>query len=168
MEKSSKAEEKRVPRIKELMKREGIKQVDLADDLGMEPQNFSRILRTGKVSEKTCKKIVNLYPEYQLEWLLGYSDSMTQTEELKSLIHNKVDSAEALNQLIILTSDDICKREGLQRPFIKFLPDFTEIQSMIRDYTELVISDYLKNRDHSRIWNRIDKNWERISEKSQK
>lgn len=84
MEKSSFPENKRVTRIKKILELENISQKDLADRLidprtgnSMEPQNFSRIMISGKVTEKTCKKIVAVYPKYRLEWLLGYDDSMT-------------------------------------------------------------------------------------------
>ena len=91
MEKSSNAENKRVTRIKKILENEQIKQKDLADALDMEPQNFSRFMISGKVSEKTCRKIVALYPKYRIEWLLGYDDFMTLedlidgTQRLKDL-----------------------------------------------------------------------------------
>lgn len=93
MEKSSNAENKRVTRIKIILEREHITQQDLADSLDppMEPQNLSRIMRTGKVTEKTCRKIVAVYPKYRIEWLLGYDDYMTiedlidGTQRLKDL-----------------------------------------------------------------------------------
>ena len=80
MGKSSFSENVRVERIKILLKREGIFQKDLAYDLEMEPQNFSRCMRSGKISEKTCRKIVKLFPEYRIEWLLGDDDFMTDIE----------------------------------------------------------------------------------------
>lgn len=80
MEKSSKINELRVSRIKELIEREGIKQVDLADAIDVEPQNLSRCLRSGKVSEKTCRKIQEHYPDYRIEWLLGYDSAPTWYE----------------------------------------------------------------------------------------
>lgn len=92
MEKSSNAENKRVQAVKKLMKREGLRQIDLADALNMEPQNFSRILVTGKVSDKTCRKIHDLYPEYRLEFLLGYDDDMTFEDviEHSQLLKDKI------------------------------------------------------------------------------
>lgn len=91
MEKSSLSENVRVSRIKELLKDKGLKQKDLAEMievrskdgeiLTMEPQNLSRCLTSGKVSEKLCKKIIEAFPDYNLEWLLGYSDLKTQEEK---------------------------------------------------------------------------------------
>lgn len=87
MEKSSFPENKRVARIRIIMDREHLKQKDLADALNMEPQNFSRIMISGKVSEKTCRKIIELYPEYRLEWLMGYDDSPTFTDWIEAKHH---------------------------------------------------------------------------------
>ena len=84
----------RVDRIEELMRAEGYEprrktkkgeekiegvrnQADFADAIGMEPQNFSRCMTSGKVSEKTCKKIVAAFPEWRIEYLMGYDDSPT-------------------------------------------------------------------------------------------
>lgn len=85
MEKSSSLEKTRVDRIKILLRREDLHQKDLADLLNMEPQNVSRFMKSGKVSEKTCRKIVKLYPEYRIEWLLGYDDVMTHAERADQL-----------------------------------------------------------------------------------
>lgn len=80
MEKTSFSENKRVSAIKTLLEHEGLKQKDLADRLDIEPQNLSRIMVSGKISEKTCRKIHELFPEYRLDWLLGDSPFMTDYE----------------------------------------------------------------------------------------
>lgn len=93
MEKSSFPENKRVTRIKKILELEHITQKELADKLinprtgnSMEPQNFSRIMISGKVSENTCEKIVAVYPQYRLEWLLGYDDYMTESDAFDGLV----------------------------------------------------------------------------------
>lgn len=91
MEKSSKEKNRynysRVDRIEEIMrdlgyergsKRKDVKsQKDFARDIGMEPQNFSRDMASGKISENFCKKIVEAFPEYRLDWIMGYGDCKT-------------------------------------------------------------------------------------------
>lgn len=89
MEKSSFPENVRVERIKILLKLQKLDQKDLAEDLGMEPQNVSRFMRSGKVSEKTCRKIVKAYPKYRIEWLLGYDGYMTHDDYADSIQHKK-------------------------------------------------------------------------------
>lgn len=89
MEKSSFSENLRVSRIRTLLDREGLKQKDLADALDIEPQNLSRCMVSGKISEKMCRKIVECFPEYRIEWLLGDDDSMTDIEWADNIQHMK-------------------------------------------------------------------------------
>lgn len=89
MEKSSFSENLRVSRIRTLLDREGLKQKDLADALDIEPQNLSRCMVSGKISEKMCRKIVECFPEYRIEWLLGDDDSMTYIEWADNIQHMK-------------------------------------------------------------------------------
>ena len=50
MDKSSSIENKRVSAIKTVLEREGLKQKDLAEMIGIEPQNLSRCMVSGKIS----------------------------------------------------------------------------------------------------------------------
>lgn len=94
----------RVERIEELMKelgyeqgrkKEGINnQKDFAIDIGMEPQNFSRSMRSLKITEKFCQKIVDRFPQYRLDWLMGYSDLKTWDDWTD---HNEFINDEILN-----------------------------------------------------------------------
>ena len=102
----------RAERVKIIMKREKINQTKLAAMIPQTQQNISRIL-TGKqpLTEANAKRIIELFPGYRLQWLLGYDNVMTQTDRLRTLIHNRVDTAEAINQVIRSVADDICFRE---------------------------------------------------------
>lgn len=85
--------QKRVSRIEELMKIEGYKyRQDFADAIGMEPQNLSRCLKSGKITEKTCKKIIAAFPDWRIEYLMGYDDIRTHYEWADS-IQDKKDTA---------------------------------------------------------------------------
>lgn len=98
MEKSSFSENVRVSRIKTLLKREGLKQKDLAEALEIEPQNLSRCMVSGKISEKMCRNIVECFPEYRIEWLLGYDDSMTTAEQFSNAIQTANEEATLLHK----------------------------------------------------------------------
>ena len=97
MRKSSNYENIRALRIRELLKRKNLKQIDLAEKLDIEPQNLSRCLVSGKVSEKMCKKIAALFPDIQETWLLGYTDSMTAAEEFFNVISEADREAQLLH-----------------------------------------------------------------------
>ena len=149
----------RAERVKILIDRENIKQTEFAKRIFQTQQNVSRIVQKKQpLTEETARQIVKAFPEYRIEWLLGDDDHMTATDQLRDVIHNKVDTAEALNQVIRLVADDICSREGIKRPTIPTLPDFMELQSQLHEYAELIVRDYLVNRENSRTWKRIDNN----------
>lgn len=143
--------------LKTLLEREKCQQGKLADLIHLSQQSISRIIQKKQsLTDQTARAIINVFPDYRIEWLLGYDDIMTHTDEIRAMIHNVVDTAEAINQVIRLVADDICKREKIKRPVIPNIPDFFSLQSMIHDYAELVLYDYLKNRKNSRIWKSID------------
>ncbi len=147
----------RAERLKILLNREKITQTQLADALHFTQQHISSIIRQhNALTEETAKAVISLFPAYRLQWLMGFDDIMLHTDEITQMIHNEVDTADAITMVINLVADDICKREGIDRPFIPFIPDFSELQNRLRDYAELILYDYLMNRKNSRTWRRID------------
>lgn len=71
----------RAERVKKLIEREGISQIDFASRIFQTQQNVSRILNLKTaLTEETARDIVTAFPEYRIEWLLGYDDSMTDYE----------------------------------------------------------------------------------------
>ena len=86
MQKSSKTNQNnriRSERLQKILNIEHLGQNDLAGMMDMEPQNLSRDIRNGKLSEKTCKRILTVLPEgkYSIQWLLGFSPYMNEQEE---------------------------------------------------------------------------------------
>ena len=78
----------RAERVKILINREGITQNDFAVRIGQTQQNISRILNLKTaLTEETARIIVEKFPEYRIEWLLGYDDSMTNRDVLSSAIN---------------------------------------------------------------------------------
>lgn len=87
----------RVERIEEIMSDLGYKlRKDFAHDIGMEPQNLSRCMTSGKVTEKTCEKIIKAFPEYRIQWLLGYSDLKTWNDWAEDIQHKKDLTADSM------------------------------------------------------------------------
>lgn len=71
----------RADRVKKLIEREKISQVDFASRIFQTQQNVSRILNLKTaLTEETAQDIIKAFPEYRIEWLLGYDDSMTDIE----------------------------------------------------------------------------------------
>ena len=156
MEKSSIQENKRVLRIKKILEDQNLTQKDLADALNMEPQNFSRFMVSGKVSEKTCRKIIALYPEYRIEWLLGYDDFMTLEEYKNTFIQRK----DAVNAAVITILDaavrEVCARENIDPPQIDNIAEFCILETQLRDFADSLMWNYIVHRQHSHLWNLLD------------
>lgn len=75
----------RAERIKTLIQREHITQQQLADRIYQSQQNLSRIMTLkSALTEETARAIVTAFPEYRLEWLLGYDDNMTLDDWIES------------------------------------------------------------------------------------
>lgn len=82
----------RAERVKILLDREKSKdknftQAKFARKIYQTQQNVSRIinLKTA-LTEETARDIVKAFPEYRIEWLLGYDDSMTTAEQFSNAI----------------------------------------------------------------------------------
>lgn len=82
MSEPSNIDMKRIERINIMIKEQNISQAQFARSIEMTPENLSRIInRHVNFTETTAERIISYYPEYNLEWLLGYSDLKTQEEK---------------------------------------------------------------------------------------
>lgn len=71
----------RTERVKTLLNHAGITQKDLADRIFMTQQNISRIVQKKQpLTEETARLIIQSFPEYRIEWLLGYDDIMLKKD----------------------------------------------------------------------------------------
>lgn len=147
----------RVERIEEIMSDLGYKlRKDFAHDIGMEPQNLSRCMTSGKVTEKTCEKIIKAFPEYRIQWLLGYSDIKT-VEELESQCASR--SLAISNASITLLEEslqEVCFRENIDVPTLDNIPELLLLQAQLRDYADSLMWNYVKHRERSHVWNFLD------------
>ena len=89
----------RAERVKKIIEREGINQIDFAKRISQTQQNISRIinLKTA-LTEETAQDIISAFPEYRIEWLLGYDDSMTTAEQFSNAIQTANEEATLLHQ----------------------------------------------------------------------
>ena len=71
-------------RMKEIIRREGITQAQLAEVLGVGEVHLSNVANGKRsLTDKRAEKIIALYPRYRLPWLLGYDDYMTEEDALR-------------------------------------------------------------------------------------
>lgn len=153
--KSSFSEEKRVFAIKELLKDKKMKQCKLAEMLGIEPQNLSRCLCSGKVSEKMCQKISDLFPEYNVMWLLGYSEDKLKEDLRKKYVDMRQATSDALIRVLDSALIDVCVREGKEIPTLDNIPELILLEKQLRDYADSLMWQYL-HREDSHVWSYLD------------
>ena len=87
----------RVERIKTLIEREGLTKKEFANRISLAPETLSRILnQKSPLTERTAKDIIKAFPEYRIEWLLGYERFVISNEK-----NNEIQEAfaEALEKL---------------------------------------------------------------------
>ena len=144
----------RAERITELMQREGLNQNTLAEALNKSQQNISRILTSKKVSEQTVRDIVDRFPEYREEWLLGYDEIPTHKE-----MHEIENRAVILNAPITVLYDalhEVCAREKMEVPELDNIPELLLIEAQLKDFAISLMWNYVKYRKESCLWSYLD------------
>ena len=87
----------RAKRFKMLIEREKLTQSALSEKIHLSQQAISHIFtEKNALTEETARNIINAFPEYRLEWLLGYDDYMTHKEYLAAQYRKGMSEAEAL------------------------------------------------------------------------
>ena len=88
----------RAERVKKIIELEGISQQDFADRIFQTQQHVSRIVnQKSALTEETARAIVTAFPKYRIEWLLGYDDYMTFSDQLTGVIRETNKEAELLH-----------------------------------------------------------------------
>lgn len=78
--------------IQKIITDEKLTKKEFANIIGIQPQNLSRCLLSNKISEKMCRKIIEHFPKYKIEWLLGYDDYATDIEQVLAKGYIKINS----------------------------------------------------------------------------
>lgn len=74
-------------RLKEIIESEGVKQNQLSKETGISQQAISAMVQgKANVTETTAEIIVKRFPQYSIEWLLGFSDYKNSTEKNSAVI----------------------------------------------------------------------------------
>ena len=110
---------KRVDRMKDIMKWEGITQEQLGEIIGgqeggtvIKQQNISRAFRSGQIKEEWWQAVVAQYPQYRIAWLLGYDDQPTNTDVLAAAQNEAEDLEKAFALLFDLAGYDVIRAKG--------------------------------------------------------
>ena len=78
---------KRCERLKQIISETGIKQNQLAVETGISQQSISAMVQgKANVTQTTAEIIVDRFPQYSIEWLLGFPDFKNNAEKCRSII----------------------------------------------------------------------------------
>lgn len=88
---------KRCERLKELIRETGIKQNQLAADTKISQQAISAMVQgKANVTETTAQLISEKFPQYSVEWLMGFSDYKNNAEQFCDTISRAQEKADLL------------------------------------------------------------------------
>lgn len=78
-------------RLRTIALREEITQTKLSEMLDCNPVHLSKIINGSRnLTEEMAQKVISLFPEYRLPWLLGYDDYMTEEDALRTPLKQAV------------------------------------------------------------------------------
>ena len=157
----------RANRLRELMSEEQLTQERLAEYIQCSQKTISRNLINCTISEPRAQKIIKAFPQYRLEWLLGYDDyktvedynrHMTITNEFHDAMTKEFNYDRAVNLLFAYVSKRVCEREDIKDP--KPLPPssnanpdyYAFISAQLKDYAEFLYKSYLNNGKTNNAW----------------
>lgn len=93
---------KRCERLKELI-HENTTQQKLSVLTGISQQAISAMVNErANVTETTAREVLKHYPEYRFEWLMGYDDFKTTSEQISSITGSRHERAALIERLMEL------------------------------------------------------------------
>lgn len=150
----------RADRLKEMIKREGKTQTEFgqfSDGTTISQQTISGIIHSHiALTEQTARLIINAYPEYRLEWLLGYDDFMTHADleaheqsKRDAYWRNVDDYTATIERLIDLTIARINDHTKYKGKEIEVFDNLGKgfIACQISDYVQMIIKNYVTTKD---------------------
>jgi transcriptional regulator with XRE-family HTH domain len=159
----------RAERVKKLIEREKISQVDFASRIFQTQQNVSRILNLKTaLTEETARDIVTAFPEYNVSWLLGDSDFMLKEDLRTDYIQRSHATDNACLQILDSALREVCAREGIEIPTIDNTPEILLLQGQLRDFADSLMWNYVRHREHSHFWGTLDQELDTIERKLKK
>lgn len=106
----------RAERLKILIDREkkirhgDFSQIKFAESINMAQRNVSRIIQMHHgLTEETARHIIEQYPDYRIEWLLGYDDYMTTADYSHAVNYENLSYSAKVELFKKLTNELIAK-----------------------------------------------------------
>ena len=129
-------------------------QEEFAQKIGTSQQNQSRILKSEKISEQKIQDIIDAFPDYRKEWLLGYDDVPTHSE--KHEIHNRAIRINAPITVLYDALREVCARESIDYPENLNTPEILFLEAQLKDYAVSLMWNYIKWKENSHVWSLLE------------
>lgn len=155
-------------RLSDWLKKIGMSQSDLAEAIGYTQQYVSNIM-TGKrpmtldfaqlVSENTSQgrsRKYNIELRIRPQYLLCMDDIKTTEDFESQYIHRSQAVSDATLTLLDQSLREVCLREGMDSPSLNDLPELMFLQAQLRDFSDSLMWNYVRHRDHSHVWSYLD------------
>ena len=163
-------------RLSDWLKEIGMTQSGLAETIGYTQQYVSNIMNGKRpltldfaqlVSEKTSQGLsqkYNIELRIRPQYLLCMDDIKT-TEDFESLyIHRSQAVNDATLTLLDQSLREVCLRECIDIPTLDNIPELLLLQAQLRDFSDSLMWNYVRHREHSHVWSYLDQISSRKSE----
>ena len=155
-------------RLADWLKEIDMSQSELAQAVGYTQQYISNIM-TGKrpmtldfaelVSQKTSQGQSQKYDielRIRPQYLLCMDDIKTTEDFEYQYIHRSQAVSDATLTLLDQSLREVCLREGMDSPSLNDLPELLFLQAQLRDFSDSLMWNYVRHRDHSHVWSYLD------------
>ena len=155
-------------RLSDWLREIDMTQAELAEAIGYTQQYVSNIMQGKRsltldfarlVSEKTSQglsKKYNIELRIRPQYLLCMDDIKTTEDFQSQYIHRSQAVSDATLTLLDQSLREVCLREGIETPTLDNIPELMLLQAQLRDFSDSLMWNYVRHREHSHVWSYLD------------
>lgn len=120
-------------RLKELLKEQNMSQLKLSKTIFYSQQTISKVIQgTARLTEAMASRIIEIFPNYYKEWLLGYDYPKNQYELNKQNLYRSIQEG----NLLFVALQALAEVNGFSLKFKNNCSDETaDIEDIVSKYT---------------------------------
>lgn len=143
-------------------------QAELAKEIGYTQQYVSNIMNGKRpltldfaqlVSDRTSQgqsQKYNMELRIRPQYLLCMDDIRTTEDFESQYIHRDQAVSDATLTLLDQSLREVCLREGMETPTLDNIPELLLLQAQLRDFSDSLMWNYVRHREHSHVWSYLD------------
>lgn len=155
-------------RLSDWLREIDMTQSELAEAIGYTQQYVSNIMNGKRpltldfaqlVSERTSQgqsQKYNIELRIRPQYLLCMDDIKTTEDFESQYIHRSQAVSDATLTLLDQSLREVCLREGMETPTLDNIPELLLLQAQLRDFSDSLMWNYVKHREHSHVWSYLD------------